>query len=207
MLEYTLSFLLLLIFLGVVASLYPEGMWGNAITLINVVTAGLVATNYFGPLSVWLDDMNDWTQSCTYLWDFLMLWAVFALTMIVLRILTDAISKVKVRFLKIADRIGSGFFACLVGLVMVCFTLFSLHTAPLARNFLWEGFKPGEPMFFNFASPDEAWLPFCKYVSNNAYSTSEENEFDQQGFVNFYDKRRSEIEKHVTTTESIRTRN
>ena len=58
-----------------VAMCYAEGMWSNAIRLINVVTAGLLAVNFFEPLARWLDGMQ---PSYTYLWDYLSLWALFA---------------------------------------------------------------------------------------------------------------------------------
>ena len=95
-----LSLLLFLIFFACVAMSYNEGMWTNAIRLINVVTAALLAVNYFEPVAQWLDD---WEPSYTYIWDFLALWALFAIFMSILRELTDRISRVQVRFLKLAD--------------------------------------------------------------------------------------------------------
>ena len=133
-----LTLILLVIFLACVGVCYPEGMWSNAIRLINVVTAALLATNFWEPLAAWLDG---WNNTYTYFWDFIALWGLFALFMVILRMLTDTISKVKVRFLSIADRIGSGLFAAWVGCVMVCFTLMTLHTAPLARNFMFGSTK------------------------------------------------------------------
>jgi uncharacterized membrane protein required for colicin V production len=132
------SIFLLLIFLilvGCFAMLYTEGMWSNAIRLINVTTAALLAVNFYEPSARWLDG---WSPSYTYVWDFLSLWGLFALFMMIFREVTDRVSKVNVRFLKLADRIGSTFFALWVGWVMVCFTMVTLHTAPLARNFLFD---------------------------------------------------------------------
>ena len=39
--------LLFVIFLFCVAFLYTDGMWGNAVQLINVVTAALLAVNFW----------------------------------------------------------------------------------------------------------------------------------------------------------------
>ena len=52
------TILLLVILIACAASLYTEGMWGNAIRLINVVTAGLIATNYFEPVADWLEEIE-----------------------------------------------------------------------------------------------------------------------------------------------------
>ena len=85
--------------------------------------------------------------------------------------MTDQVSKVKVRFLKIADQIGSGVFALLIGWVMVCFTMMTLHTAPLAKTFLFGGFNssPDQSMFLGLA-PDRKWLGFMQYESRGALS-------------------------------------
>lgn len=164
--SFLLPLLLFVIFVAIAATLYPEGMWGNALMLINVVTAALLATSYWEPVAKILEDT--W-PSFTYFWDFLALWGLFALCLGIMRALTDAVSRTKVRFIKIADQIGSGFFAAWVGWVLVCFTAFTLHTAPLGRNFLFGGFDPQSRMFFGLA-PDRLWLGFMQRMSRGTFS-------------------------------------
>ena len=41
----------LVIFFVCVAMMWNEGLWSNAITLVNVVVAAMIATNYFEPLA------------------------------------------------------------------------------------------------------------------------------------------------------------
>ena len=74
--------------------------------------------------------------------------------MLVFREITDRVSRVQVRFLKLADRIGSVVLSLWIGYVMVCFTLMTLHTAPLGRNFLFGGFSTDQQarMFFGMAA-------------------------------------------------------
>lgn len=219
-----LTVALLFIFVGCVGVLYLEGTWGNAIRLVNVVTAALLATNFFEPLANRLDR---WQPSYTYAWDFLSLWLLFVVFMVIFRAVTDLTSRVKVRLLKIADQIGSAILAALIGWVMVCFTLMTLHTAPLARNFLG-AFKPESRMFFGLA-PDRHWLGFVQLVSTGAYSrelgkdelakqrygTRQEDPereknlavFDRNGDLLIkYASRRSRLEAHMKkpTTRSIR---
>ena len=64
--------------------------------------------------------------------------------MVVLQTPAKQASQVKVRFLKIVDQVGGLAFSALIGWVLVCFTLMTLHTAPLARNFLFGSFQPRE---------------------------------------------------------------
>ena len=101
-----LTILMLVILFACVAMCYAEGMWSNAVRLINVVTAALLAMNFFEPVARWLDG---WQPSYTYLWDFLSpVGAVRRVHGGLPRADRPAFSQVKVRFLKLADRIGSG---------------------------------------------------------------------------------------------------
>lgn len=170
-----LPLLLFVIIIACVACLFIEGMWGNAIRLINVVTAALLATNFFEPVAAWLEGMGDWFASFTYLWDFLALWGLFGVFMILFRLVTNHLSRVKVRFLKIADHIGSAFFAAWIGWVMVCFSMFSLHTAPLARKFMSGAFQAEKRMFMGLA-PDRQWLGFVQKVSRGQFCRAADEE-------------------------------
>ena len=193
--------LLLVIFAACIGVLYPEGLWSNAVRLINVTTAALVATNFFEPLARWLDGMAD---SYTYFWDFIAIWGLFCATMVVMRAATDLISRVKVRFLNIVDRVGSVVFAVAVGWVMVCFITMTLHTAPLARNFLWGGFDPSKRMLMGLA-PDRQWLAFVQHVSQGPFSWSEPKVFDPNNeFLAKYNNRRGALEKQREEKKSFR---
>ncbi|MCE5303203.1 MAG: CvpA family protein [Planctomycetaceae bacterium] len=203
-----LTLLMLVIVFACVAMLYTEGMWSNAISLINVVTAALLATNFFEPLARWLDSSS---PSLTYAWDFLALWGLFAVFMALLRAATDQLSKVKVRFLTVADRIGSVFFAMWIGWVLVCFTMMTLHTAPLSRNFLFGGFTPEQSMVLGLA-PDRQWLGFVQKESMGVYARSATPEQWQQekfifdpkaDFMPNYTARRVQVEQNVARNDSI----
>ena len=200
---FILTALLFVIFLGVVASLYTEGMWGNAIRLVNVVTAALLATNFYEPVTTWLEGMSDTFKNYTYMLDFLTLWVLFAIFMAILRGITDKVSTVKVKFLGIADQIGSVVFACVVALVVVGYATFTLHTAPLSQNFLFGGFQPQKKMMLGLG-PDRMWLRFTRSVSNGAFSRSPVTAFDAHGqFIDKYEVRRAAIGAHVQKTGSI----
>ncbi len=67
-----------------------------------MVTAALLATNFWEPAARALEG---WQPSYTYVFDFIVLWGLFAVFMIVLRVATDFLSPVKVRFIKLAERI------------------------------------------------------------------------------------------------------
>jgi hypothetical protein len=157
------NLVLLVVFFAVLAMLIREGLWSNAIMFFNVMTAAMLASNYYEPLADWLQ--AKW-PTYTYVLDFLSLWAIFSGVLIVLRLLTDKVSRVKVRFKMPVEWAGGIFFALWVGWIMVCFTTFTLHTAPLARNFLGGQFQP-EPTSNNFLGlgPDRKWLAWMYTMS------------------------------------------
>ncbi len=201
----------LIVFISL-ALLYNNGMWSNAVRLVNIVMAGLLATNFFEPLARALDGM---LPLLTYAWDFVSLWLLFIVFVLIFQILTGLVSKVNVRFLQIADRIGSVVFAAFVGWAILCFALMTLNTAPLARNFLFEGFKPGESMFMGTA-PDRMWLGFMQSQSRGSFSRSVAEAdrdkyggesvamFDPKGeFIAKYTERRAALEQNVKMGKGI----
>ncbi len=207
-----LTLLLFVIFIACVGCLYTEGMWGNAIRLINVVTAALLATNFWEPTAAWLEGYSETFATYTYLWDFLALWGLFGIFMVIFRAATDLLSRVKVRFLKLADRIGSVVFAAWIGWVMVCFTAMTLHTAPLARDFMGGAFKP-EQRAANSWSPEIKWLGFVQKMSRGQFCRSateqqwkdEKYVFDPHGlFMPKYATRRANLEAYMNQHSTLR---
>ena len=159
---WILNLCLSIVFLVCLLMSLASGLWGNLIMIFNVIVAALIATNYFELLAGWFDGQM---PSYTYFWDFLSMWAIFTLSIIVLRPITDSLSRVKVRFKKPVEVSGGLLCGAIIGWLMICFTLFSLHTAPLAVQFMRGGFNSGENMFFGTA-PDRAWGRFAAGQSN-----------------------------------------
>ena len=81
-----------------------EGLWSNAITLVNIIISGLVAFGFYSPLTIFLDEMTD--GQYTYLLDFVVIWFLFAVTMVICRTLTGAASKTRMRFKHPIDPVG-----------------------------------------------------------------------------------------------------
>jgi hypothetical protein len=196
-----LPVLMLVLIFAVVATCFSEGIWSNVVRLINVITAGLLAVSFFEPLARALDG---WQPAYTYLWDFLSLWLLFGVFLLIFREISDRVSRVNVRFLKLADRIGGVVLSLWIGYVMVCFTMMTLHTAPLGRNFLFDGFstQTDARMFFGITPPDRQWLGFVQKMSTGAFAGSEE--FDPNAeFMPKYATRRTDLEKHIAVSDSL----
>ncbi len=157
-----LNLIFALILFTIVACLFRDGLWSNTLGLFNAVTAALIATNYFEPLTRMLSDLVPFMD---YNWDVVTLGVLFALSYAALRKLTLLVSPYRVRFHPLLDQIGGGIMAAWIGWVGVCFICFALHTSPLSRTFLFDNFQPEQSMFFGTA-PDRQWLAFAHKVSN-----------------------------------------
>jgi uncharacterized membrane protein required for colicin V production len=202
-----IGLLLVVIFMACLALMFPQGLWSNALTFFNVMTSALLASNYFEPLADYLEKQ---APSYKYLWDFLALWIVFAGSMMVLRTITDLLSKVKVKFIPQVNLAGGIFFAAWTGWIMVGFTTMTLHTAPLARNFFLGAFQetPETHMMFGLG-PDRKWLAFLHKMSQSSLSRSGPagaHTFDPEAdFVLRYGFRRADFEDLEKSGPSLRT--
>jgi uncharacterized membrane protein required for colicin V production len=205
-----LNLLLLVIFAACVGFGYRNGLWSNAIRLVNVITAALLATNFFEPVADWLQGL---AGSYQYFMDLVALWGLFVVFLGGMSLLTDFASRVKVRFATVVDRVGAAFFSAWVGWVMIGFTLATLHTAPLPREFLFHNFQAEQRMFFGLA-PDRQWLAFVQKMSRGPLCRSatadqwrrEATVFDPAGeFMIKYATRRTVLEEHAAKTGTVRT--
>ena len=172
---------LTIVFVICFASTAMQGVWNNAITLINVVLAALIATNYWEPLASTLDS---WDHRYTYVWDFLAVWLVFGLAFLLLRACTDMLSQIKVRFLQYVDWIAGALLSAWASWIMVCFTAMTLHLAPLAPDFMLGSFQPQpKSSMFMGTAPDRKWLAFVHKVSSGSLGRIQASQFDEQAEV------------------------
>jgi hypothetical protein len=166
-----LNLVLFLIFAICVAALWFQGLWSNVITLINMLFAMMLAFNYYEPVSDLLDGVE---PSYTYLWDYLVLWGLFALSFGLLRLVTDMASRKRVVFDLWVETVGRSILAVWIAWLFIGFTCATMHTAPLGEYPL--GFQP-TPKAGNFfgMDPGRHWLAFMQSRSRGALSRSDES--------------------------------
>jgi hypothetical protein len=198
-----LNIILIGVLFVALAMLFREGLWSNSIAVINAVTAGVLATNYYETAVRYLTETVPYMD---YNWDIIVLGSLFAVAYNVLKQVGLAISKHHVRFHPLVDQIGSVVMAGWLGWVAVCFVCFALHTSPMSRNFLGNSFQPEKRMFFGLA-PDRQWLGFVHQLSNGGgWGTNDADAeghitsaFDPEGeFMPKYASRRTYLEKQVS---------
>lgn len=163
-----LNIILLVIMFVCVAFLWNEGMWSNALSFLNTLLAGMLATNFFEPVA---DLIEPHIPTYTYFIDFLSLWVLFSVSYLVLRLVTDTLSRHRLRFKMPVEFTGRVVFAVMTAWVFVSFATTTLHTAPLARNSFRGTFQPTPKAehFFGLA-PDRNWLGFVQQASRGSLS-------------------------------------
>jgi hypothetical protein len=162
-----LTLFLFLVLAGTAGLAWFHGLWGNLVTLVNMLFAGMVATVFYEPLTKLIVEQ---APRATYLVDFLVLWGLFVLTFGIMRLLTDLLSRKRLMFHPQVELIGRSITAVIVGYVMVMFTCFTLHTAPLPASPFpgaWSGPKSSS---FLGLSPDAQWLSFVRGQSKMGLS-------------------------------------
>lgn len=135
-----------------------EGIWGAVQTFLCTLLSGLLAMNYFEPLSVVLSGFLPMAYC-----DIVALLGLFAGFVFALRLGTEQLAPSYIQVFPMLDTAGRWVVGAATGYLTMAILLTALHTAPLPREFL--GFVPEGNNFFNVAAPDRQWLGFTQYVS------------------------------------------
>jgi len=186
----------LFVLLGSWAMMVREGLWSNAIKLVNIITSGLVAFGFYSPLVVYLDEQTG--GSNTYWLDFVIIWALFVATMVILSELTKRASRTRMRFKYPIDPVGGPLVGLVAAWVMAAFAMATLHTSPMPRDAFGGGLvaQADVKSAFVLTAPDAGWLRFVDRVAGrDALGPSDKKVFGAEGFVRIYGDHREQFSK------------
>src|SRR5256885_4419155 len=122
-------FYFIVIFAGL-AMTVREGVWSNTLTLISIIVSGLVAFGFYSPIVAYLDEEATSGQH-TYWLDFAIIWALYAITMVILRSLMAAASKTKLRFKNPIDTYGGPLLGFVAAWGLAGVALANIPTSPM----------------------------------------------------------------------------
>ena len=165
------TLLILLVFIIIVAATWFVGLWNNLITFVNLIFAGMIASCWFEPVADTLESQG--MASYTFVLDFLCLWGLFFLVFGALRICTDIVSKVKIKFDFWTEIVGRSISSICIASFMICFFTFSVHLAPLSESPFGGSFQ-ATPATRNVLGigPDRMWLGYLQSRSRGAFAES-----------------------------------
>lgn len=188
------TILLVIVFLAVTLVLVREGLWSAMVIFLNLLAATTAATAWYPIVANFADGH---LPTFTYLIDFLAWWGLFAVVLLVMREITDRLSRTKVKFVKQVELAGSALVGMMAGWLMVCFTAASLHTAAVPRDLVQP--TPEATMFLGFA-PDRKWLAWTRFSTEHGPfgrpGANRADVFDRDArFILAYGDRRAALER------------
>ncbi len=185
------TILMILILAVSIAFTVRDGIWTNTIRFFNLLFAAIIATNYFESLADYLEGC---APAYTYLLDFVSIWLLFVVFFVLLRVITDKLSHVRVWFPGIIDKyVGVGL-SVVLGFTMLSFSIFALHTAPLQPGY-WGIKTPATPI-------GAGWGMFVSMESNGALGC--DKPFGDTGdFYKRYNQRRVNLAIHANEKKAL----
>lgn len=190
-----IAFYLLVVFAGT-AMMVQQGLWSNAISLVNIIISGLVAFTFYQPLAIYVDEMLD--GEYTYLLDFVMIWALFVVTMVVTRAITGFASATRMRFKHPIDPIGGPLLGLIGAWVLAGIVLASLHTSPMPKTAFGGSLIYSDSDVASksgLMNPDLAWLRFVESMAKPDAFGINGRSFSAAAFVKIYADHRESFEK------------
>lgn len=165
--------------LGMTYALASEGAWGSALMFFNVLFAGLIAFNFYEPLTLQLLSLGiagSWG-------DFLALMGIFLVSLGILRVGTDMLAPAMIRLPKIVYQLGRLVFALGAASAMAGILLCVLDTAPVHRKIFGQIDYAAQPPYK--LGLDRRWLAFVQYTTGYVFANyndedrAKDSEFDQ----------------------------
>ncbi|WP_437192965.1 CvpA family protein [Planctomicrobium sp. SH527] len=159
-----LMFLVMALVVWLVAT---DGPTGAGITFVALIISGLIAINFFEPLSNTLSTAVLLPPEWQVRWDIISFWSILSLTLFLLRMLGEQLIPTYAEMIGPIYQGSKWAFGVLTAYTFIGLVYFSLHIAPLPREFL--GFTAESHNLFGMA-PDRQWLGFAQYASENSLS-------------------------------------
>src|SRR5947209_6954801 len=156
---------------GVAFAQYRNGLFTSTVMILQVLIAGVVAFNFWEPVATELEPYLADINSAVGLEDCIALTAVFCLTLLGLRWITNRINKAMIDFPPIVQQIGGPAAGVVSGYLVAGFLICVMETMPLEANFL--GFQPrkdDEPAVRSYFPPDRVWLALMRHAGAYAFS-------------------------------------
>lgn len=177
--------LIVFLLLGMVYALMSEGLWGAALMFFNVLFSALIALNFYEPVAGLL--ASNVSQLSGFA-DTLCLLLIFGITAIILRITTDSVAPVMVRFPMPLYHLGRIVFAVGGGCVTMAILILGLECAPVDQKVLNSITYQSKPPFG--LGLDHRFLAFFQQQSGSVFSrhgTGYRDPFGQYGDARVFD--------------------
>src|ERR1700757_214754 len=176
-----LTFLTILIILGLAGLFLIQGLSTAFTMFCNVVLAGLFPFNFWEPWAELLDPPLSRSIFAGYE-DAICLTGLFSIAFALLRLTTNTLSGAVIEFHPLAQRIGGAFFGLASGYLLSGFLVCVFQTLPWHENF-W-GYEPDwknhQSGLDNVIPPDRVWLALMHRAGETGFARGHHSTFDSE---------------------------
>ena len=168
-----LVILIAFVFFASVAMSVGEGLWNNTIALISVMLCGISAILFGLPLGTFVAAQVDAGDHTTWAFVFGVVWGVFAISILVFRLLAEKASGVRMKFIPQLDMIAGPLMGLLLAIMFTSFTALTLLRIPIKAG-QWD--LPGASQWQRDALQTTS-APFYTVVKRYAQADGAESSF------------------------------
>lgn len=126
-----LAILLCFVFFAGVAMTVSEGLWNNAIALISVLLGGLFGVFLGVPAGNFAAEQAGKGPANAWYFVFAGMWLVFAVSVMVTRVVAERISRTRMKFIPLVDKIAGPILGLLVAVMFTSFATYTLDRGPI----------------------------------------------------------------------------
>jgi len=126
--------LLIFVFFAGLAMTIGEGLWSNAVNLLCILIS--IPTGYIVglPLGSWGFEQMDTANENYWYFTFAGMWLAFFVSMLLLRVFCDKISKVRMRFIPQLEMIAGPLVGLIVAIMFTSYLSFTIFAGPMAAG-------------------------------------------------------------------------
>ncbi len=126
-----LVILLAFVFFASVAMCVGEGLWSNTIALISVILSGISAILFGVPLGTYVAAQVKAGDDVLWAFVFGLVWGVFALCVVIFRLLAEKVSGVRLKFIRQLDMLAGPLMGLMLAVLFTSFTALTLLKIPI----------------------------------------------------------------------------
>lgn len=126
-----LTYLVCFVFFAAVAMTINEGLWNNAIGLICVVLGGLFGIFVGVPAGNLLGEQAGMSSDKAWFFVFAGVWGVFALSVLIMRLIFERTSRTKMKFIPLVDKFAGPVVGLLMAIMFTSFAAYTLDRIPI----------------------------------------------------------------------------
>lgn len=182
------------IILGMTYALMSEGLWGSALMFFNILFAGIIAFNFYEPLAALLAKNIGFLSGFA---DTLCLLSLFIVSIVGLRLTTETLGPLMVRYPSPVFHIGRIGFALAGSVVTVAILILAFETAPVHKKLLGVvDYKYAPPFKMGL---DRGWLGFFQYTTGQIfadYKAGRRDPYIEYGSAKVFDPRAEWLLNH-----------